>query len=81
MLFRNQWCAFKTVCRAISGYDPYTSYHFILPDFEYFKWSLIILVSNIWEEEIRKGLREWEFGCFGKEIGRMLIMMKIFDFI
>lgn len=57
MLFRNQWCAFKTVCRTISGYDPYTSYHFILPDFEYFKWSLIILVSNIWEEEIRKGLR------------------------
>lgn len=81
MLFRNQWCAFKTVCRTISGYDPYTSYHFILPDFEYFKWSLIILVSNIWEEEIRKGLRGWEFGCFGKEIGRMLIMMKIFDFV
>lgn len=66
MLFRNQWCAFKTVCRTISGYDPYTSYHFILPDFEYFKWSLIILVSNIWEEEIRKGLRGGNLDALGR---------------
>lgn len=81
MLFRNQWCAFKTVCRTISGYDPYTSYHFILPDFEYFKWSLIILVSNIWEEEIRKGLRGVGIWMPWEGEGRMLIIMKIFDFI
>lgn len=40
----------------------HTRYHFILPDFE---WSLIFLVLRIWEKELRRGLRGWEFGCFG----------------
>lgn len=69
-----QWCAFKIVCRTISGYDPYTSYHFILPDF---KWSLIFLELKIWEE----GFKRVGIWMLWVGEGRMLIFMKIFDSI